>query len=1224
MRLVRIASAMFACLVLAAAAAPSTAFAQQTADVIRGRVIGPDSQPVANAQVTTVSYFGGITRTKRTDRDGRFSIVYPNGEGDYWISFAAIGFQAQRFEIKRRADEEVLIANVKLSATVTLAQVNVTANANRQPPARSDAYTSSELAGTDKSIAGALLPPELAGNLAAMASATPGIQLIPGLDGNPDKFSFLGLDGAQNNSSINGQQSEISNIPRDAAVSSGLRAGYDIANGGFSGAQIAINTISGTNYIARSASGMFNAPQAQWNDRVGTASEYSSASIGGRWSGPITMDRNFYNTSFQLDRRSQGLPTLLSSSAVVFQSAGIASDSVTRLRSILGSLGAPAAARQLGAQSIRTNASLLGTFDWAPKSSSSGQAFTLALNGAYNAGGPQANAASQTPSSLAEFRAMNGGAQLRHTNYFGRGILTESQLGVSASQNRNVPYVVGPGGSVLVTSALNDGTSTARTLAFGGAATDLTTTNRSVSGRNMLSWFSGDSRHRYRLISELRLDNASSARANNLLGRYTYQSLADLEAGRPSSYTRSLNAVEQSANALVGALAIGDAWRPTNDVQVQYGVRLDGNRFLTRPDENPAIRETFGVSNASVPNGIYVSPRLGFSWLYGKAPQIPYADGFVNGPRATIRGGIGIFQNMRGPDLVTTALTSTGLPSSQQTLVCTGDATPLPDWDVLAGTAPVTCANGSTGSVFASSSPNVTLFAPGYGQEKSLRTNVSWSGAAIQNRFTVTLNSQYSYNLNQSDGVDLNFVPERRFALDNEGGRPVFVLPTSIDTRSGLIAARDARRSQAFNAVTALQSNLHSQSGQFTLSVAPLNYSPTRFRWSASYNLLYTHQQFRGFSSTTSDPLAIEGGIGSQPMHDIGYSFSYNLWNALTLTWGGRLTSGTRFTPVIGGDVNGDGRWNDRAFIFDPAASGDAGLKSAMQSLLDNGSGSARECLRKQLGQFASRNSCSGPWTMGNTTLRVALNTSRIRLPQRTNLTFTVSNPIGLADLALHGENKLHGWGQTPFIDNSLLFVRGFDPATNRFRYDVNQRFGSTRASQITSRTPVVLTMQLSVDLAPTRDWQTLRQQLDRGRSRAGTKLPEGSVRAFSSSVFPNPMARLLQSAEQLHLTRRQADSLATMSRRMTRIVDSVWTPAAKYLAALPNKYEHADAQQRLIDARRIAAGYLITVAPHVRKMLTKGQMRMLPTAITNMLEPRYLELLRNGQVGSEFGYFFF
>jgi len=1207
--------------------APRSLAAQQTADVIRGRVTGPDSQPVPNAVVTAVSYFGGITKTTRTDKNGRFSITYPNGEGDYWLSYAAIGFQARRFEVKRVADEEVLLADAKLSNAQTLATVNVAASGPKQTPGRTDNGYTLDPAGTDRQLGGAPVSPDQAGNLAAMAASSPGVQLIPGVDGNPDRFSIFGLDGAQNNAALNGQQGGLSNIPRDASVSTQLRAGYDVANGGFSGAQVNVTTQSGNNFITRSGSGFFNAPQAQWNDRVGQATQFSNISFGGRVSGPIIMDRDFYNVSMQFDRRAQDLPTLLSSTPVVFQSAGVASDSASRLRTVLGRLGVPTGTSAIGSTSPRTTASLLGSIDWAAKSPTSGQAVNIAFNGSFNTAGPQSTSlATQTPASLAGSTSLNGGMQLRHTNYFGSGILTESMFSVSAQTYKSDPYVDLPSGTVLVTSALDDGSSTTRSLGFGGGSNAGSNRTASVAARNMLSWFSDNSKHRVKLITELRTDQNSVDQAFNLLGRYTYQSLADLEAQRPSSFSRSLNAVRQSGSALVGAVAIGDAWRPNADLQVQYGVRVDGNRFLTTPASNDALRTALGVTNTRVPNGVYISPRAGFSLLYGKAPQIAYSGGFYPGPRATIRGGIGVFQNMRGPDLATGAISNTGLPSSAQQLVCTGDATPIVDWNALQSNprlVPSQCANGTTGTLFANPQPSVTLFSSRYAQEQSIRSNLSWNGAILDHRFMLTVNGTYSYNMHQPDAVDINFSGQRRFSLNDENGRPVFVSPTSIDTRSGLIASRDARVSPLFNSVSELRSDLRSQSRQLSIQLSPYYTTPVNFRWSTGYTYLNVADQFRGFTSTVDDPFAIRSGTGATPQHDLQYTLSYTLFRAVTLMWNGRLTSGIRYTPTIAGDVNGDGRSNDRAFIFDPAKAADASVASDMRSLLDNGSSSARNCLRRQVGQFADRNSCTGPWTAGNTMLTISLNPSRIRMPDRTNLSFTLSNPIGAADLLLHGENKLRGWGQTPFLDPSLLFVRGFDASAQRYKYEVNQRFGSTRASQTITRTPVVLTMQLRVDLAPTRDWQSLEQTLGRGRNRGGAKMTEPQLRQMSLNMFPNPMGFLLQTSEELHLTRLQADSIATMSRRFTKMVDSVWTPSAKYFATIPKDFDRTVAQQRLVEARELLVGYLLVAAPNVRKMLTKGQQRVLPPYIANMLEPRYLELLRKGQVGSEFGFYF-
>ena len=43
--------------------------------------------------------------------------------------------------------------------------------------------------------------------------------------------------------------------------------------------------------------------------------------------------------------------------------------------------------------------------------------------------------------------------------------------------------------------------------------------------------------------------------------------------------------------------------------------------------------------------------------------------------------------------------------------------------------------------------------------------------------------------------------------------------------------------------------------------------------------------------------------------------------NLFTVTMFGRLQSGLPYTPMVSGDVNGDGFANDRAFIYDPSRS---------------------------------------------------------------------------------------------------------------------------------------------------------------------------------------------------------------------------------------------------------------------------------------------------------------
>src|SRR4029079_7674166 len=190
---------------------------------------------------------------------------------------------------------------------------------------------------------------------------------------------------------------------------------------------------------------------------------------------------------------------------------------------------------------------------------------------------------------------------------------------------------------------------------------------------------------------------------------------------------------------------------------LQYGLRVDANHFFNDPATNPAVESEFGVKNDKVPNRVYVSPRVGFSWRYGQAAQIAGFEGAFRGPRAVVRGGLGMFQNTPSVNTIGNALDNTGLPSGVQQITCIGTAAPIPDWDAYAsnsGSVPDRCADGTTGTVFSSSAPNVSLFSKDYRSSKSIRSNLQWSGPILKNRFTATIDGTYSLNMNQPGSID--------------------------------------------------------------------------------------------------------------------------------------------------------------------------------------------------------------------------------------------------------------------------------------------------------------------------------------------------------------------------------------------------------------------------------------------------------------------------------------
>ncbi len=1207
-------------LILLAAAAVGA----QSVDIIRGRVLGPDTLAVPSVLVTATTLTGNVSRTARTDRNGRYQISFPGGEGNYWVSFTALGFTPRRYQLLRTADQEILIADARMSpATVTLESVRVS---GQTIASRSD--TISDVSGTERAVTAdpGFLTAEQMGDLAAMAASIPGVQLLLGADGAADAFSVFGLGGDQNNTQLNGLNFGDATVPRDASVRTTLSTStYDVARGGFSGGQLQVRTSSGSNFRNRALSSNLIAPPMQWMDKAGlaTAQQYTNLSLGGSASGPLKPDQAFYSSSFQLDRRLQDLQTLLNSDDLGFQTVGVAADSVTRLLTILHAQQAPFNVAEYSSQRVRDVGSFLGSFDVVQPNSTRGNTFTATLSGNVNRTSPVGNGQTAlfTPSRDGTRSSFGGSSQLRHSGQVGLfGLFTETTFGYNLSQNTAEPFVNLPAGTVRVNSSLEDGSASVRALTFAGS-TNLNTAsqNATLAGNNTLSWFSSDNRHRVKLTSELRRDSYWQDFTQNQLGTFTYNSLAELDANVPASFTRQLAPRRRSGSQMVGAMSLGDAWRPTNDVQIQYGARIDGNKYLAGPDQNSAVQSAFGRDNSVIPNTLYLSPRVGFSWTYGQADQLTLLPGMARAPRAVVRGGFGVFQNTPGLQLIQGAVDNTGLPSGLQALTCLGIAAPIPDWARYAANVnsiPTNCADGTSGTVFSNSAPNVTLFSPGYLAQRSLRSNLQWSGAILKNRLSATVDATWSRNQLQPGGIDINFPGRQHFDLANEGNRPIYVPVSSIVPTTGAIAWRGSRVVETYGRVTEQRSDLQSESRQLTLSIRPISFS-SRWGWSLSYVLADVREQYNGFTSTVADPRSRDWSPGQNfSRHQVQYSWSYNWLNTMRISWSAGLRSGILYSPLVQGDVNGDSFGNDRAFIYNPATASDPLVAAGMHTLLATGTREATACLRSQLGKLAGRNSCEGPWTMSGN-LGMSFNSLRIGLPQRANLSVQITNPLGGIDRLLNGEDHLKGWGMNIQPEQQLLYVRGFDAATRSFRYEVNERFGSTRPSQNPFRTPTSITAILRFDIGPAREQQQLMQQLDRGRTRPGNKPTLQQLRGTANVGLINPMQQLLQQADSLKLTRRQADSIATLNHRYVLKSDSIWTPVARFLADLPDRFNHGAAYDKYKHAREQTVDLLIHVAPDLRRLITAAQYRLLPTQLAGFMDKRTLIGIRSGTAGS-------
>ena len=1144
---------------------PSRLAAQSRHEIIRGRVTADSGRVVSGADVIVTRLADRSNKTSRSDSAGAFLVDWPDGTGEYVVSVTAPGYRSFATRVVRTGRDSVLVADARLSRTTQRLAAVVT-QAQRPVP---DRDPSAFNAGANESStipinAARRLPPDQAGDLAAIASMLPGVTPTSG------GISVLGLAPGQNQITLNGMAFAGADIPRDALTRLRVQvSSYDPANGWFSGAQTAVDLALGSQFTTTTFRVTGDAPALQYTDpisaRSGQQFSNANASIGG--AGQLVDDRWAYNFGLQGGRKTTEVASLLDADADLLQHAGLSPDSAARFLALLRQDGIPTNLSGVPHASIDDNISFIGRIDHAPYDWTKGayNRFTYGLLAYGKVDRTQAQGFTPLtiPAHAGTTSQSIGSLDALTTFLFGRDYLADLRTGLTVTRNVTDPYLSLPDGRALVVSSFPDQTQGASTLQFGGngAMSSNVRAWRWETRGELQLYPPGRATHRVKFTADARYDDYAQDVFANRLGTFSYSSLADLAANQPSSFTRTLDAPTRRGGEWNAFGALGDLWRVSQHLQLIYGARVDGNAFTSVPAFNPALSQSLGVRTDRAPNSIGVSPRIGFTWQ--------------NNGR-TIRGGVGEFRNLVDASLLAAPSVSTGLPGSLTRLTCLGSSVPIPDWTSFANdpsTIPTQCASGS--GAFVDAAPNVQVVDAAFRPQRSWRANLGSSSSAFRNVYSIE--GVVSLNRDQPGIYDRNFSAVPRFLTSDEG-RPVYVGASSIVPASGAVAPNDARIAPSFGRVVSAVSDLSSVSEQLVTTVRP--YLPTRLRPylgdpTVAYTLTGIRARQRGFDGATfGDPTASEWARGDlDSRHQIVAQLVFRpMGDARALLFlYGRLLSGLPYTPLVGSDVNGDGLANDRAFIFNPAATSDPALASGMRSLLATATPSVRHCLLAQLGAAAARNSCEGPWTAAlNASLR--LSGEQLLHTPRMDVTINLANPLGGLDQLLHGPNNLHGWGTPALPDRTLYTVRGFDPSTNRFLYEVNQRFGSTRPSSNILRAPFRLTLDVSFDIARSIPEQQLERWLRPGRNgRPGDRPAAADLFKRFQRTVPDPYSELLAQSDSLLISDAQVGALQQAQNHYRAHVDSLWRDLSSYIAVLEDHYD-LDAASRRVDATTDAA----------------------------------------------------
>jgi hypothetical protein len=1208
-----------ACLLGAVIPPPAAAQIGSGTDIITGTVTTPDGRPVARIEVEAYSLETQVTRRTRTDENGRYTILFTDGGGQYQMTARGIGFRPAQEIVLRHADEDRLVWNPQLTAgAVTMEPITVRAR-QAPPPGQ----------GLDRPTPGSVerpLNPELIARLPIddadlnlLATLVPGVVGVDATDSTAAAFSVAGLAPDANALTLDGLIFGSGAIPQD-----GLRqtrvvtSTYDAARGQFSGGLIAATTRSGSNMLQGSSQYALRDDDLSVSAEEGSAytQGFTQHQLSAGLGGPIVRDRLFVFGSGQARLRSDAQQTLLTASADDYQRLGVHPDSVARFLAILDSLGIPRVVAPDGGRSS-DNLSGMVRLDFL-----AANAHTVTLRGDWRgaATDPARLGPLAMPDAGGTVATTGGGGMLAVSSRFGMRLLNDARIYVQHDRQDGDPYLFLPQGRVQVASALSDGGTGVATLVFGGN-TGLPTRSRTtrIEAADELSWLAGGG-HRPKLGGLVVSLRQSDRPAGNQRGTFTYNALDALATDQAASFRRTLGVPDRTWHQYEWAAYAGDVWLMSPRFQLTYGVRLEGGRFGGAPAYNPAVEAAFGRRTDALPAEWRVSPRAGFTLSLGGSTG---RGRLTSPPSLIIRGGGGEFRSPTPASLVTQAYTATGLDAAGEEITCIGPGVPPAEWSAFAadpGTVPDACLD--SGPLVPRSVRTVTLFAPEFGAARTWRASLGFQ-KPLSTLFRLTLDGNFTRGRAQPGARDINLDTVPAFRLAVEGGRPVYVGSGDIAPATGAVRFTGSRVDSAFGHVVEIHSGLASEAWQATLGLGGV------FGRGMQAQVAYTYQRARDQGSTARLGGGAGFGAGSgattagnpnvhewarsafERRHQFLLTFTYPFGASLEVTSIARLTSGAPYTPMVGSDLNGDGSRNDRAYLF-PAGSGPEG--DAIAALLERASGGVKDCLVGRLGTIPEHNACTGPW-QGSLDFQINWRPAFFGLNRRLALSLVTVNFLRGLDELLHGADGARGWGINVRPDPTLLYVTGFDPVGQRYAYQVNDRFGATGGSASAFRPPFQIGFQARFTLGPDRRREALDALRGRGGGGGGGTGPGGgrgpgagafplgagtpdAVLARLDSVLPNTPALVLERRDSLRLTAAQIarleaarDSFALrQAARAERLQATL-----RELGATPDPERLMPAVRPILEEARVD---VVAVHAAVRAVLTDVQWAWLPETV--------------------------
>ncbi len=1048
-------------------AAPVVAQNSTTTGAIRGRVIRNDSLPMQQATVTGHNESTGLDREVRTSSNGDYLLpLLPPGV--YTVRVRAIGFHMD-----------------SLMGIVVVVGQTATANFTMQPQAvqltaiQVNASPTPPIDVTDAAVSQTITQNEIENLPSLGRDFTDFINLSGLVDPNPERttggqFSIAGLrpsqtniqiDGVDANNSFFGENRGGSRIPFVFSLESirefqVITNGFDVEYGNYTGGVVNVVTRGGTNKYEGELYGNYRGTGLTANDFAGAAAtNYNVEQYAGRFSGPIKRDKAFFFFSVDGQRRREPQLPL-------------------RPDYFLGKLDANGnpAPDSTGYQNLQQFVSVLGSNYGVTNAAADYQRFQTSNDVITLFGRIDWNLDNHNRLSVRENFANHNNDNLFDPSYdFLYGLQRAEKLSDrTSSLVGELQSVVGDRSSNVLRMqySYENRPRQGHDLRPALLVTNIGNGQSAGYGGTFVSFDNDLLERKYQLVDnfthaagtqtfkvggngilahEFNTFVGPTGSVDNTAGAYTFNTLADFEAGKPSSYTRSEtasgNVPTSRFNVLEWAVYAQDEWRATPKLTATLGLRYDMETFLDKAPRVIDAERAFGIQTGLAPSDKNnISPRLALAWdVNGDGRSVARAGaGYFYGSLPFVEGGNVVSSVDPVLTLTCTGSSATGAPDAPPSLADYGN------WNIDGSNDPTTCAGGQAGTGV----PTYTFWTPGFQFPESFKANVGYDRLiGGSTKLSTNIVFSRSYKLYTVRNINLRPV---QFTLSDEGNRQIFVPQAQFDPSSAVSTGVNSRLNTDFGPVYV---NYNDGRAQSIAATAELTHNFTRtssVRVSYTYTNAYDNSSYTCCTATEgfTNPVVGQygpndiGGVGATDKawgpsnttrnHVIVISGNMNIPLGFRVSAIWRMESGNPWTPEQSGDLNGDGvNYNDRPFIFAPdqlpVATTDPTQAAAVQARYA-GYLNAYPCIAKYQGQIIPRNTCREPWF------------------NRLDMEFAKSIPAGgshKVELEVNLFNVLNGlnknWGRYMGVFGShtdLLSPSSYDAAQGKILYNVPTTFG--------------------------------------------------------------------------------------------------------------------------------------------------------------------------------------